>query len=216
MGNMSIELASLLHKTKIPSPYILVSHGHSSEIVKAFYQKYTDEVAGIIMIDPFHFENLNKESVELILDERQRNTKYKTYTSLGIMEILLKLKTPRLWDDYIKHYPSEIHSRIQYHLRKEDYWKTKNLEIEEFLPKRRISKDEDKLKEKINVPFFIFESGRYEECNRFYTGKEGELNKKLLENGTSIKDYKFLPNKNHINILESLEIKNTIQKICQK
>jgi pimeloyl-ACP methyl ester carboxylesterase len=46
------ELHALLHNVELPAPYILVGHSFGGYIVRCYTQRYADEVAGVVMVDP--------------------------------------------------------------------------------------------------------------------------------------------------------------------
>jgi pimeloyl-ACP methyl ester carboxylesterase len=56
------ELYTLLKKTQHKGPYILVGHSLAGLTLRSFVAKYPTEVAGIVLIDPFHPDMLNRFS----------------------------------------------------------------------------------------------------------------------------------------------------------
>lgn len=52
--NNARDLHSLLHRANISPPYVLVGHSLGGANVRAFAHLYKDEVAGLILIDPFN------------------------------------------------------------------------------------------------------------------------------------------------------------------
>ena len=59
-GNMVDELHSLLHKADIPAPYILVGHSLGGVNVRLYASRYPDEVAGVVLVDSSHEDQLDK------------------------------------------------------------------------------------------------------------------------------------------------------------
>jgi pimeloyl-ACP methyl ester carboxylesterase len=52
------ELHSLLEKSGLPAPYILVAHSMGGLIIRAFANRYPHEVAGMVLVDP-HEERID-------------------------------------------------------------------------------------------------------------------------------------------------------------
>jgi pimeloyl-ACP methyl ester carboxylesterase len=52
LGAIVEELHGLLHNMDLPAPYILVGHSFGGYIVRCYAQHYSDEVAGVVMVDP--------------------------------------------------------------------------------------------------------------------------------------------------------------------
>jgi len=52
--NIARELHTLLHRANIAPPYVLVGHSLGGANVRAFAHLYKNEVAGLILIDPFN------------------------------------------------------------------------------------------------------------------------------------------------------------------
>lgn len=48
------ELLALLRAAEIPPPYVLVGHSFGGLIARLFAQRFADEVAGLVLIDPAH------------------------------------------------------------------------------------------------------------------------------------------------------------------
>jgi pimeloyl-ACP methyl ester carboxylesterase len=49
---IAIELHDLLVATKLPRPYILVGHSYGGLLIRVFAHKYTEDVAGMVFVDP--------------------------------------------------------------------------------------------------------------------------------------------------------------------
>jgi pimeloyl-ACP methyl ester carboxylesterase len=48
------ELRSLLQASEVPAPYLLVGHSLGGFYVRRYAQQFPDEVAGLLLLDPFH------------------------------------------------------------------------------------------------------------------------------------------------------------------
>lgn len=64
--NIVKELHTLLHNAQIPAPYILVGHSSGGTNVQLYASTYPDEVAGIVLVDSSH-ENQLQEMPEKML-----------------------------------------------------------------------------------------------------------------------------------------------------
>lgn len=70
------ELHALLHRAGVPPPYVLVGHSLGGAYAYGYAQRYPDEVAGLVLVDPGdassvgHFDEWTR--AELSADERQR------------------------------------------------------------------------------------------------------------------------------------------------
>jgi len=52
LQRMTSDLHGLVHALGIPQPYVLVGHSFGAYIVRAYAQRFSDELAGIILVDP--------------------------------------------------------------------------------------------------------------------------------------------------------------------
>jgi pimeloyl-ACP methyl ester carboxylesterase len=52
LSRMCDDLHNLLQSLQVPQPYILVAHSFGSYIVTAYAQRYADEMAGVVLVDP--------------------------------------------------------------------------------------------------------------------------------------------------------------------
>ena len=51
------ELHDLLQAAAVPGPYLLVGHSMSGVFARHFAQRFPDEVAGLLLLDPYHEDN---------------------------------------------------------------------------------------------------------------------------------------------------------------
>jgi pimeloyl-ACP methyl ester carboxylesterase len=51
---IATELHELLHRAGVPGPYLLVGHSFGGYNVRVFADRYPDEVAGLVLVDPSH------------------------------------------------------------------------------------------------------------------------------------------------------------------
>jgi pimeloyl-ACP methyl ester carboxylesterase len=71
---MAEELHTLLRNTGIEGPYILVGHSFGGIVVRHFLQQYPGEVAGMVLVDSAHEEQLSrlpflKDSVDALISQ---------------------------------------------------------------------------------------------------------------------------------------------------
>jgi pimeloyl-ACP methyl ester carboxylesterase len=52
LEKITSDLHSLLHTLDVPKPYILVAHSFGGYIVRAYAQRYSNELAGLVLVDP--------------------------------------------------------------------------------------------------------------------------------------------------------------------
>jgi pimeloyl-ACP methyl ester carboxylesterase len=52
LNRMADDLHALLTQLELPAPYIVVAHSFGSYIVTAYAQRYADELAGVVLVDP--------------------------------------------------------------------------------------------------------------------------------------------------------------------
>jgi pimeloyl-ACP methyl ester carboxylesterase len=86
---MALELHALLTKAGIPGPYILVGHSLGGPVARQFAVKYPAEVAGLVMVDSAHEQQIKYFPEPLV----------KMVTSMkgmmGIMKLMSKLTAMR-------------------------------------------------------------------------------------------------------------------------
>lgn len=66
-ASLAKQLHTLLHNASIAPPYILVGHSFGGLIIQAFAHQYTDETAGLVLVDP-----LDPAEWTPITDEQRR------------------------------------------------------------------------------------------------------------------------------------------------
>lgn len=98
--NIVEELHVLLHNANVPKPYILVGHSAGGGHVRLYAEKYPDEVAGIILVDASH-----EDQIEKLPKVNLPSNLILLGTRLGIWRLISKLPQLR---DTIKQYPADI------------------------------------------------------------------------------------------------------------
>ena len=80
------ELYALLQAAGEEGPYVLVGHSAGAHTVRFFVQKYTTDVAGIVLVDPAHEKILTTELIPAI---QQLQRGYTFYAHLGFWRYVL-------------------------------------------------------------------------------------------------------------------------------
>ncbi len=57
---MARELHTLLAKAEIEPPYVLVGHSYGGELVRVYADQYPDEVAGLVLVDSSHEDQIER------------------------------------------------------------------------------------------------------------------------------------------------------------
>ncbi|MGW5365627.1 alpha/beta fold hydrolase [Actinopolymorpha pittospori] len=60
------ELRDLLHVADVPAPYVLVGHSLGGGYARHYAQRFPDEVAGLLLLDPTHEEMLNRAPEQVV------------------------------------------------------------------------------------------------------------------------------------------------------
>jgi pimeloyl-ACP methyl ester carboxylesterase len=172
--NMMKELHVMLQNANIPAPYILVGHSLGGLNVRLFNHLYPQEVAGIILVDAAHEEQLEKTSKYLPLPSVLSFWIAKIALYLGVLHIP-KIKKIFFSDKFEKFSP-EI-QRIYF--AKKIIAKNIDTTFEELF---LIPKDCNQLKKYsdtiIDKPLIVISAGKGLECkNQFKCEEEfNEMN----------------------------------------
>jgi pimeloyl-ACP methyl ester carboxylesterase len=64
--NVAIRLRNLLRKSEVPPPYVLVGHSMGGLLIRVFADLYSDEVAGMVLVDASHpDQNRRSEAIDI-------------------------------------------------------------------------------------------------------------------------------------------------------
>jgi pimeloyl-ACP methyl ester carboxylesterase len=149
---MAEELHEVLNKAGINGPYILVGHSFGGIIVRAFAHRYSDKVAGMLLVDSSH--EAQNVGLSLLENEsaQQEIREYHTFALLsdsGLMA-LLPANIPQ------RGLPDEAYAQYQAVLATTDYFNTAIAETTSFYfgaPSTTISGLED-------LPLIVISHGR--------------------------------------------------------
>ena len=106
------ELRSLLHAAGVPAPYLLVGHSLGGIYTRRYAQRFPDETAGLLFLEPAH------EDFPGIMPKQTLLAKLRQ--GLAIIRVLLHLKRfyRGLFERMFAEWPDSIRERlIEYHLR---------------------------------------------------------------------------------------------------
>ncbi|MFF7216853.1 alpha/beta fold hydrolase [Streptomyces sp. NPDC008238] len=67
-AEVTSELHALLHAADVPGPYLLVGHSLGAAYARRFAQRHPGEVAGLLLLDPFH-EDMYARATQEIRDK---------------------------------------------------------------------------------------------------------------------------------------------------
>ena len=105
--NMVKELHAMLHSANIPAPYILVGHSLGGNNVQLFASMYPDEVAGVVLVDSNHedqMEKLPKVDLPIFLKPAIAVTIF----NLGIPRLFSGTSQVKSMFGYVEKYSPEI------------------------------------------------------------------------------------------------------------
>jgi pimeloyl-ACP methyl ester carboxylesterase len=79
------ELRSLLKKSAVKAPYILVGHGYGGMVMTKFAEQYPNEVAGMVLINSWTEEFVKSSEFKEKISKELKKAQFKMYSSyLGI------------------------------------------------------------------------------------------------------------------------------------
>lgn len=102
------ELRSLLTKAGIGSPYILVGHSFGGYHTRLYANKFADEVAGVVLIDASHEDQLSYLPPEKFQAEMKQINIARLTAPLGVMRMAGNWGfLPEEFETFVKKYPVE-------------------------------------------------------------------------------------------------------------
>ena len=120
------ELHALLTKGKIIGPYVLVGHSLGGMMMRVYAQKYPEEVAGLILVDSLHEEQISRlpDIQQRLLQEALRQGRlFSTLNSTGLMALAPQnIPNPG--------FPDEAYSQLQAASATSGLFKTNIAELE--------------------------------------------------------------------------------------
>jgi len=106
------ELRSLLHTAGVPAPYLLVGHSLGGVYARRYAQRFSDEVAGMLLLEPAH--------EDFLTNTPRLKKRYLPEQSFAILRTLLTYKRTfrRLFGEMFANWPDSLREPlIEYHLR---------------------------------------------------------------------------------------------------
>jgi len=106
------ELRSLLRMAGVPAPYLLVGHSLGGAYARRYAQRFPDEVAGLLLLEPFHEDFEAYLPKQTLLDQLRG--------VLAVLRLLLHYKTfyRGLFGRMFASWPQEVREPlIDWHLR---------------------------------------------------------------------------------------------------
>jgi pimeloyl-ACP methyl ester carboxylesterase len=106
------ELRGLLRAAGVPAPYLLVGHSLGGIYVRRYAQRFPDEVAGLLFLDPAHEDYPAQMPKQSLLDRLRQG--------LALVRVLLRFKRfyRGLFERMLADWPDSVRERlIDYHLR---------------------------------------------------------------------------------------------------
>jgi pimeloyl-ACP methyl ester carboxylesterase len=106
------ELRSLLHQASVPAPYLLVGHSLGGAYAQRYAQRFPDEVAGLLLLEPAHEDFDAHMPGQTTLDQLRG--------VLATLRLLLHYKTfyRGVFSQMFASWPQEVReSLIDWHLR---------------------------------------------------------------------------------------------------
>jgi len=102
--SMADELHSMLEALVLPKPYILVGHSLAGLIYRCFIDKYSKDVAGIVLLDPTHPEVLENSPKKIRDAYAKIPPKWliEMLSSLGILRLFFKMLFKKLTTDSLQ------------------------------------------------------------------------------------------------------------------
>jgi pimeloyl-ACP methyl ester carboxylesterase len=86
-------LHTLLHNAGVEGPYLLVGHSIGGLYVRAFVQEHPDEVAGVVLLDSAHPEQLERDPQMVAANEAflQQSAAFPTLARIGLFRLYFDL-----------------------------------------------------------------------------------------------------------------------------
>lgn len=106
------ELRRLLHAAGVPAPYLLVGHSLGGFYVRRYAQRFPDEVAGLLFLDPFHEDYPAHTPKQTLLGTLQM--------AFSLVRVLVQFKRfyRGQFERMFTQWPASIRERlVEYHLR---------------------------------------------------------------------------------------------------
>jgi pimeloyl-ACP methyl ester carboxylesterase len=126
-------LHTLLSKAEIKKPFVFVGHSIAGLYMRDYVERYPDDVAGLVFLDPSHPEQLKrmglteKQMADMIASVETQLSIVKWLNRLGVLEVYNPLTAGDL-----QTYPEDIRNQIEYLSKNSPYLDTTLRENADF------------------------------------------------------------------------------------
>lgn len=105
------ELHTLLRKAGIPGPYVMVGHSLGAMYVRLYAGRYPDDVAGLVLVDPFHEDLYDRQpptfkKLQPSWDRMMRL--FPLMARLGVFRLLMLLKAKSVTQGLEDKFPDQV------------------------------------------------------------------------------------------------------------
>eukprot|EP01080_Neovahlkampfia_damariscottae_P004557 gene4557-7941_t len=193
IANETIELESLLEKSGLPSPYIIVSEGYGSWISDAFSYQNPKLVLESIKFDPLHEQILEKTNYLSYSNLMKGNARFWLVSSyLGFMELILANENSYLRKRFLSYFDKNTQKIMKYHFLKSKFWQAEigeRTEIEtSYEQLKEVSMDKPKPKSVIFLSNITKKSTFYDIFSNDRIEKTNEENQLTMVQSDEISD----------------------------
>ena len=85
------DLHTLLHKAEVPGPYLLVGHSLGGMYARLFAERFPNEVAGLVLIDPYTEGEVRGQSPEMKRSQARFVRVAEVLARMGVVRLLIAL-----------------------------------------------------------------------------------------------------------------------------
>lgn len=154
------ELKSLLKKSAIKAPYILVGHGYGGLVMSKFAKEYPEEVAGLVLIDSLTDKEISSVEFKNNLKKEIIKTGSKKYFSyVGLLRVGEKLKLLKEEKGLFEYLDAEAQDLYRDQRVTSKYNSAVNKELKELMDYKEALQEEGVLGDKPLIVFTTIRQG---------------------------------------------------------